>query len=187
MTKERWIIVGTAVALIAAAALYYTSGPAERIRLDLIQQLDTVEKRPADPSPEEWCRPKEVTLGGKSRLAVAVLPNARLTWKVTVPPKAFLRLWIALEADAWDQEGDGVLFRIGMSDGSSFRDLLVQQVNPFLATGDRRWVPVSIDLSPYGGLELSLTFNTNASPPGQGNDTRHDVPLWGAPAIVTAR
>jgi hypothetical protein len=187
MTKERWIIVGVALVAVAAAAWYNATRPAEQIRLDLIQQLDTVEKRPGDPPPLEWCRPEEATLGGESRLAIAVLPNARLTWKVTVPPKASLRLWIGLEQEAWNQEGNGVLFRVGVSDGSGFRDVFVRQVNPFLVTGDRRWVPVNIDLSPYSGLEVSLTFNTNASPPGQGNDTRHDMPLWGEPAIVTMR
>jgi hypothetical protein len=48
-------------------------------------------------------------------------------------------------------------------------------------------VPVTADLSGYGGLELSLVLNTNASQPGQGNDTRHDKPVWGDPAIVTMR
>jgi hypothetical protein len=187
MTKERWIIVGAVLVAVAAAAWYSASRPAAQIRLDLIQQLDTAEKRPGNPPPPEWCRPEEATLGGETRLAIAVLPNARLTWKVSVPPKASLRLWIGLEQDTWDQEGDGVLFRIGVADGSEFRDVFVQQVNPFHAAGDRRWVPVRVDLSRYSGLEVSLTFNTNASLPGQGNDTRHDKPLWGAPAIVTMR
>ena len=187
MTRERWIIVGVAVAVAAVAVAYRASRPAERVRLDLIQQLDAVEKRPADPSPTAWCLPQEATLAGERKLAIAVLPNARLTWKVTVPPRATLRAWIGLDRRVWDLEGDGVLFRIGVSDASGFRDLLIRQVNPFLVPGDRRWVPVTVDLTPYSGLEVRLMFNTNASPPGHGNDTRDDRPLWGDPAIVTAR
>lgn len=187
MTKERWIVAGATLAFVTSVAAYYASRPPEQVRLDLIQQLDAVEKRPVSPSPREWCVSKEVALGGEKKLAIAVLPNARLSWKVTVPPKAFLRLWVGLEQDAWDQEGDGVLFRIGVSDGSTFRDLIVRDVNPSLVAGDRRWVPVTADLSGYGGRELSLVLNTNASPPGQGNDARHDKPVWGDPAIVTMR
>ena len=138
MTKERWIIVGIALAAGAATAVYHASRPAERIDVDLIQRLDTAEQRPADPPPREWCVAKEASLGGEPKLAIAVLPSSRLTWKVTVPPGASLRAWIGLEPDAWNGEGDGVLFRIGVSDGSGFRDLLVRQVNPFRVPGDRR-------------------------------------------------
>jgi hypothetical protein len=129
----------------------------------------------------------EITVGGQRRLAVSVLPSSRLTWKVTVPAKAYFRSWIGLEPTAWNEEGDGVLFRIGVSDSSGFRDLLVRQVNPFVVPDDRRWVPVTVDLSAYAGLDVSLILNTNASPPDKGNDTRYDKPLWGAPAIVTKR
>jgi hypothetical protein len=44
-----------------------------------------------------------------------------------------------------------------------------------------------VDLSAYAGQDVSLILNTNASPPDQGNDTRHDQPVWGAPAVVTKR
>ncbi len=187
MTKERWIILGVASVVVASAAAYRASRPAEVVRLGLIQQLDAVEKRPPDPSPAEWCLAREATLAGDRKLAVAVLPNSRLTWKVTVPPRATLRAWIGLDESVWRLEGDGVLFRIGVSDASGFRDLVVRQVNPFLVPADRRWVPVTIDLTPYSGLDVSLMFNTNASPPDHGNDTRNDRPLWGDPAIITAR
>jgi hypothetical protein len=187
MTKERWLIVGIVAAAGAASAVYVSSRPAERIDVDLIQRLDAAERRPADPPPREWCMAKEASLGGEWKLAIAVLPSSRLTWKVTVPPGASFRAWIGLEPDAWNGEGDGVLFRIGVSDGSGFRDLLVRQVNPYRVPDDRRWVPVTVDLSAYAGLDVSLILNTNASPPDRGNDTRHDRPVWGAPAVVTRR
>jgi hypothetical protein len=187
MTKERWIIIGIAAAVGGAAAIYHATRPAERISLDLIQHLDAAEQRPADPSPREWCVPKEMSLGGESKLAIAVLPSARVIWKAKVPPGASFRAWVGLEPDAWTGEGDGVLFRVGVSDGTSFRDLFIRQVDPFHVPGDRRWVPVTVDLSAYAGLDVSVILNTNASPPDKGNDTRHDKPVWGAPAIVTRR
>lgn len=187
MTRERWIVVGVLALAAAGTAVYYAGRPAEQVRFDLIQQLDAVEKRPASPPPGEWCRPREIMLAGERKLAVAVLPSSRLTWKLTVPPKAVLRVWIGLEPDVWDREGDGVVFRIGVSEGGSFRDLVVRQVNPLLMSGHRKWVPVTVDLSAYEGLQLSLLFNTNASAPGRGDDTRNDKPVWGAPAIITAQ
>jgi hypothetical protein len=187
MTRERWIIIGIVVAIAAAAVIYRASQPPERVYLDLIQHLDAAEQRPADPSPREWCVVKEASLGGESKLAIAVLPSARLIWKTKVPAGASFRAWIGLEQDAWTGEGDGVLFRVGISDGDTFRDLFIRQVNPFRVPDDRRWVPVSVDLSAYDGRDVTLILNTNASAPDQGNDTRHDKPVWGAPAVVTKR
>jgi hypothetical protein len=187
MTKERWIIVGVTAGVAVAAIMYRASQPVQRVRLELIQQLDVADKRPLIPSPGTWCVPVEATLAGERKLAIAVLPNSRLAWQVIVPPRALLRAWIGTDEKVWDQEGDGILFRIGVSDSTGFRDLVVRQVNPFLVSGDRRWVPVAIDLTPYSGLEVRLMFNTNSSPPGRGDDTRNDLPLWGDPAIVTTR
>ena len=187
MTTERWIVAGGAVATVIAVTLYIVTRPTQHVSLDLIQQVGSVEARPVDPPPREWCLLNETALTGVTKRAIKVLPNSRLTWKVTVPAQAFLQAWIGLEPDVWAKEGDGVLFRIGVSDGSGFKDLLIRQVDPFAEAGDRRWVPVSVDLSAYAGLEVSLMFNTNASPPGRGNDTRNDKPVWGDPSIVSGR
>jgi hypothetical protein len=32
---------------------------------------------------------------------------------------------------------------------------------------------------------MEIVFNTRASGPGQGADDRNDLPVWGAPEIVT--
>jgi len=187
VTKERWIVIGVAAVAVVAGALFVLSRPAVETRVDLVQQIDEADKRPIDPPPADWCVLAEVTLGGETKRAIAVLPTSRLTWKLVMPPHASLRTWIGLQPDVWDKEGDGVLFRVGLSDGRTFRDLVARQVNPFQVTSDRRWVSVDVDLSAYSGLEMSLVFNTNASPPNGGNDQRNDKPIWGDPAIVTTR
>jgi len=187
MTKERCIVIGAAGIVAVAGALFLVSRPAVETSIDLVQQLYAADKRPIDPPPADWCVVAEVTLAGETKRAIAVLPNSRLTWKLVIPPRASLRAWIGLQPDVWDKEGDGVWFRVGVSDGKTFRDLVTRQVNPFGVASDRRWVPVDVDLSAYSGLELSLLFNTNASPPHGANDARNDRPVWGDPAIVTPR
>ncbi|MBE3071538.1 MAG: hypothetical protein IMZ67_01060 [Acidobacteria bacterium] len=183
MTRERWVIVGVAVVAVAAALLYFTGRTTERAQIDLIQRFDTAEKRPADPPPAAWCVLTEASLNGVTRRAIKVLPESRLIFKVTVPQDASLRVWIGLEPDVWDKEGDGVLFRIGVSDGRTYEELLNQHVNPFVVRGDRQWVPVSIDLSAYGGRQVDVILNTNSSLPNRPADARNDKPLWGEPAI----
>jgi hypothetical protein len=80
-----------------------------------------------------------------------------------------------------------VEFWLGVSDGRTFRELMVRHVDPFHVADDRRWVPVTVDLSDYSGLDLSLVFNTRASPRNAGNDQRNDKAVWGEPAIVALR
>lgn len=183
MTRERWIIVGVAAVALVAAVLYFAGPSPERVQTDLLQQFDAAEKRPANPPPAEWCLLTEAALNGVTKRAIRVLPESRLIFKVAVPNDASLRVWIGMDPEVWDKEGDGVLFRVGVSD-RTYEELLNQHLNPSTVKGDRQWVPVSIDLSAYGGREVELIFNTNASLPNRGNDTRNDKPLWAEPAII---
>ena len=187
MTRERWIIVAIAVIAVAAGVWYFSGGSSERTTIDLIQQFDTAEKRPGDPPPAQWCTLTEATLNGVTRRAVRVLSTSRLIYRLTVPQEAVLRVWIGLEPDVWDKEGDGVLFRFGVSDGRTYDELLNQHVNPYTVKADRQWIPVSIDLSAYGGRAVDLIFNTNSSLPNRPIDARNDKPLWAEPAIVPQR
>ena len=72
-------------------------------------------------------------------------------------------------------EGDGVLFRIGISDGKGkYEEFLKQHVNPQRRPEDRRWIPVDLDLSAYANQKVEVIFNTNASLPGRkASQTRH--------------
>ena len=42
-----------------------------------------------------------------------------------------------------------------------------------------------VDLSAYSGQDMELSFNTRESGPGQPPDARNDLPVWGAPEIMT--
>jgi hypothetical protein len=80
-----------------------------------------------------------------------------------------------------------VVFRIGVSDGRTYYELLTRHVNPYDAPDDRRWIPVTVDLRPFAGKAVDIIFNTDPSPPGVPADGRNDLALWGEPTVAPAR
>ena len=101
-----------------------------------------------------------------------------------MPDDGWLKVSIGLKPESWTAEGNGVLFLVGVSDGKRFDELFRQHVNPFGNPGDRRWIPVWVDLSAYAGEEIELIFNSRIGPDGQPDDPRNDHALWGKPEVV---
>jgi hypothetical protein len=186
MKKNQWILVAVAVVLVVVAVWLMRRGGEPPTAIDLIEQFPTAEKRSPLPVAEAFSV-TDVTIDGQSRRAILMRPTSRLIWRVNVPNDGWLRTALALKPEAWTQEGDGVLFRIGVSDSRKYDELLNQHVNPFGVQGDRRWIPVVVDLSAYGGENVELIFNTNSSVPGKGDDQRNDLSIWGEPQIYVRR
>jgi hypothetical protein len=170
------------VVIIAGWWLFRRGGGGERI--DLVERFATAEKRPSGTAFDVT----EVTLNGETKRAINIPAapgnSSRLIWKVRVPDDAWLRVSVGMKPESWDKEGDGVLFRFGVSDGRTYDPLFTQHVNAFAREADRRWIPVTVDLSAYAGEEVELIFNTNASEPGKGDDSRNDLAVWGAPEVI---
>ena len=171
------------VVIVAGWWLFRRGGPGERI--DLIEGFATAEKRGVSGPAAELV---DIDLGGETRRAISVPPgagnNSRLIWKVRMPDDAWLRVALGMKPEAWDKEGNGVLFRVGISDGRTYEELFTQHVDAFAKPADRRWIPVMVDLSPYAGEEVQIIFNTNSGPPHAGDDPRNDHALWGAPEVI---
>lgn len=166
-------------ALIAVALL--GAGCGENVAsVDLIQEFTAATKAPAGGTFETI----DAELNGETRRAIHAPPPTRITWKVKVPDDAWLKVAVGTKPESWTAEGNGVLFLVGVSDGKRFDELFRQHVNPFGNAGDRKWVPVWVDLSAYAGEEIDLIFNTRSGPDGQGDDPRNDHPLWGNPEII---
>ena len=151
-------------------------GPA----IDLIATFESAQKRPAGGTFEIV----DADLNGDTKRAIFTAPASRIIWKIRIPDDGWLMVALGMKPESWDKEGDGVLFRIGVSDGRVFEDLLTHHIDPFHNKGDRRWVPVVVDLSAYAGEEVEVIFNTNVSVPGKPDDGRGDTALFGAPEIV---
>ena len=181
MKNNRAALAGVAVVVLLLAGWWLFKRGGGQSSVDLIAQLQTAEKRPASGTFEVV----DAELNGEKRRAIYTVPESRITWKVRVPDDAWLRVMVGMKPDSYTTEGDGVLFRVGVSDGRGYEPLFQQHVNPFTSTGDRKWIPVMVDLSAYAGEEISLIFNTNNSAPGAGDDDRNDFALWGTPEIIS--
>ncbi len=182
MTRNRWILLAAVVVALVGVWYLKRGGDAPAV-IDFVQTLpQAVKNMPAGGSADVFSV-KDERIAGVTRRAINVFPPTRITWKnVVVPNDAWLHAWMGVDEQAWDKDGDGVLFFISITDNGKNEVLLNQRINPRAARGDRRWVPVSLDLSPYAGHSVEIIFNTRPSLPG-GNDTRNDFAYWGAPAI----
>jgi hypothetical protein len=169
-----------AVVLLAAGWWIFRGSKADE-HVDLIALLPSAEKRPADHA----FAVSDVTINGETHKAIEATPPTRLTWKVTIPQDAWLRVHVGMKPESFTAEGDGVLFFVRISDGRSDDGLFEQYVNPFANPGERKWIPVMVDLSQYAGEEMQIHFNTRTSPPNSGDDKRNDFAVWGAPEIIT--
>lgn len=188
MNRNRWIILIAVLAVAGAAVSYWRGGGSSATAIDLTQALAAAEKRSNPlPADEAVKLVPAVTINGEAKPAILEQSNARIIFRITPPPDAWFSASLALDPAAWDKEGNGVLFRAGVSDGKKYQELLNQYVNPFSNTGDRRWIPVSLDLSAYSGQPVELILNVNDSLPKQPPDLRNDLALWGAPTVHSGR
>lgn len=113
-------------------------------------------------------------------------PTATVVWTLTVPPHGRLRTMLGIDPRTWEiPVGDGVVFRIGVTDGGRYAELFMRRIDPARVVADRRWTPVDLDLSSYAGRRIELTFQTDASLPGRDQDFNYDWAMWGAPGIWT--
>ena len=175
-----------ALAAVVAGALIVGGCGSNNSGIDLLGEFQGAEKRPAGGTFQAL----DIDLNGEKHKAIYTLPESRIIWRVTVPEDAWLRVLVGMKPESWTAEGDGVLFRVGVSDGKNYEELFTQHLNPFRNTGDRKWVPVMVDLSQYAGERMEIIFNTNKSTEASlkaGNpvDDRNDFALWGAPEIIT--
>jgi hypothetical protein len=178
MKTNRAVLTAVVIVLVAAAGFWlFRRGSAERV--DLLAAYDQAEKKGGTFSIAE------ATLAGETKRAIAAPPNGRIIFHVKVPDDGWLKVSLGVKPEAWTVEGNGVYFYAGVSDGKSFEQLFNQTLNPFANASERRWVPVTVDLSAYAGEEINVIFNTLASGPGGApTDDRGDMPLWGAPEVV---
>jgi len=160
-----------AALLVAGALLTGCHETGRDGTIDLVDRYPTADKR------------STLDLTQAFTVILAHTPS-RITWTVDVPASAQVRAWVALRRDAWDREGDGVVFRIGIAAGDKYDVLARVHVNPRERPADRRWVPIEAVLSAYAGRTAKLVFSTDASEDPSRGDSRNDLALWGDPAIT---
>lgn len=177
-------LAGLAV-VVAVVAFWMLRQGAPSTATDLISLLADAQKS------STWSEPgdapfsvSDVTLAGESHKAIFAPPFSRIRWKVEVPRRGTLEIYFGVREDAWSGDGNGVQFRVGVSDGRTYEEYLKEVVNPMDRDRDRRWISATIDLSAYEGQLVEINFNTDPGPPRDNQDRRNDFALWGEPRIV---
>ena len=175
--KSNRAVLTALVLLVVIAAGWWLFHRGSGVTVDLLSEFPQAKKQGGE------FAIADASLGGDSKQAISAPPNGRLTFHVRVPDDGWLRVSLGMKPESWDKDGNGVLFFAGVSDGHSFERLFEQVLNPHANASERRWIPVAVDLSAYAGEEMDIILNTRASPGGAPEDTRNDLPLWGAPTI----
>jgi hypothetical protein len=187
MQRPLKLLIAGLVVIAAFAAWMVLRQGGETVVRNFVTDLPNAKDR--RPSPQVFSV-VSATLAGETLDAISVDLPSRVKWDVTVPDNAWFAFSLGLKEEAWKIKGDGVLFQIGVSDNVQYDELLSITVNPFGNESDRRWMHLTVDLSPYAGKTVELILNTYASPPPAPGtppqaDASGDLDLWGHPRIIT--
>ncbi len=126
------------------------------------------------------------TIEGDTRTVLFEHPpqkdQARLSYRVQIPSHAALKFGVALAPEVWSPtKGDGVTFQVYLENDEGGSFVFVRYLNPKSNLTDRRWRNFFVDLSPYSGKEMSLSFITESGPR---QDYSYDWAGWAEPQLV---
>ncbi len=181
--KRTWLIVVVAV-IVGVAGYWWVQPRGDDGSIDLVAAFRAAEKRtPIDPAAAFSMDPQ--TIKGETKPSIYAHPPSRIIFHdITIPPHARLELFLGLKEEAWPKGTDGVYFRVGVSKGEIYKDLVARNVDPFRVEGDRGWIPFSVDLTEYAGQTVNVIFNTHPSIPGREPNGLYDYAVFGSPRIV---
>jgi hypothetical protein len=166
---------------VAACGGSARTGEEKPVRvIDLLHELPRAEKRPSGAAFEL----AEHTFSSATRATLAAPAPSRVIWTLHFPARGELRTYLAVTAPPGaDAE---VNFRIGISDDRFYEGLAEQRVTAS-QTRASGWVPLSVDLSLYGGRKWSLFYRPDSRTWQLifNADQASGQPraLWGAPGV----
>lgn len=134
-------------------------------------------------------RYRRLRIADQVRDALILPPLGAAEAELTVPPQAQLRVGMGILPAVWDQEGDGVNFIVEIKAGESSKKMMSLYLDPKGYPEHRGWVDRFIDLSPYEGQTVSVTFRTEGGPQirtpfNRQPDTRFDYSVFSEPRLV---
>lgn len=95
---------------------------------------------------------KEHTFAGVPRASLVVPPESRVTWKLFVPHRGRLQMFVAFA----EASMASVAVRVGVSDNRIYNTLTERTITS--ADTERGWVALDVDLSLYAGRKWSLFY-----------------------------
>jgi arylsulfatase A-like enzyme len=168
-------------------ALLLTSGCSgkEEKNLDIgFDFLDHLEEAEIVPLLEDFENVKRTffKVNGKGREVLFEYPNSNLTFNdILIRHNDKLVFSIGINEAAWDQEGDGVIFEVIITDDKSQEHTIYSNyIDPKNNIDERKWFDAAIDLNNFAGKKVSFTFKTKSGPGGGSWDHAG----WHRPLIV---
>jgi hypothetical protein len=184
MKIQTRLLVALAAVLTVVGWWYYSRTSVNDRTVDLIAELPNAERR-SNPDPvASNFQVADVAIDGVTKKTILAKPFSRIIYTVRVPADAWLDVDFAMRPDSWALPGDGAQFRIGVSEGRTYDEVLRQYVNP--KEGGQKWFSAHLDLSPYQGRQVKLIFNTDPTAAGSG-DSQNDFALWAEPHVYSRR
>lgn len=107
--------------------------------------------------------------------------STALVYPVMIQPRTTFCADIAIAPEAWQGEGDGVVFSVYVEDDAGMHLLFSQYVDPKHHQADRNWLPVQVNLRRYQGKLVRIILATGSGPAG---DRRYDWAGWGNPVLT---
>ena len=127
---------------------------------------------------EQW----EILDEGRDVLFVHPAPSGStaLVYPVKIESATTFRADLAAAPEAWTLEGDGLTFSLYVEDDAGMHLVYSRYVDPKHHQQDRRWVPMQVNLTPFGGKVVRLILVVGSGPAG---DRRYDWAGWGEPRL----
>jgi arylsulfatase A-like enzyme len=121
-------------------------------------------------------------VAGEGKEVLFEHPNTQVIFKeVFIPKASYLTFSIGINEAVWDKEGDGVFFKINLTDERTHHHLIYSRyIDPKNNPADRKWFDGRIDLNAFAGQKVSFTFKTLCGPAGGA----WDLAGWSRPQVV---
>lgn len=158
-----------------------------RLLADVVERVRQGEAQVASPSGSvlgTFVDLRRLAIGQRDRRWLYMHPPSSVSLSLRLPPAAAFQTSLALDPGSWGLEGsDGVRFQLDVTPerGGTVR-VFDEDVNPRARDEQRVWLDRWIDLSAFGGQQVTITLRTEP------NQTPfNDWAGWGEPAVIVQK
>lgn len=163
----------------------YQSAPVKQVAIDLLE----IQPEVGEAQIQVWTLEDPLNGQADQRSVLFEHPTesgkAEIRYRVDVPAEGALSYAISLSPDVWAQDkGDGVNFQIFVQTANGNEPgqfIFNRYINPKVNPNDRRWLNFIVDLTPWSGQTINLSFITENGPAG---DWQFDWAGWAEPKII---
>ncbi len=143
---------------------------------DLLASADII----APNGPFSHVEQTEFRIDESERAVLMMHPPSQVNYTLQVPENfAFLQTGLANDPETWHWNGDGVTFKIDITFNDETSNIFEQHVS--LDDDAKKWHDILIDLKPYLGNEVTISFIVQAGPT---NDFTGDRAGWSTPVLI---